>query len=274
MSLSDPTLAQRPARQPVSARPLWASLTAAVAALALAGTAAAAPQPAQVVQVVPVAPAAAQAHAGTPSTGQFPDDPVRVAIERFLEQQTAGLPGKATIQVVPPSGGRAPHCENPQPFLQPGATPWGRISVGVRCGGDRPWTRFVQARVSVVADYYVAARALGAGEALTPADLELRQGDLANLPRAVVTDPAQVVGATTANRVAAGSPLRSDLLRKAIAVRQGQNVAVKFEGEAFHVSSEGKALTDAAPGNSVQVRLKNGQVVNALVRDADTVVLQ
>ncbi|CAG9179571.1 flagellar basal body P-ring formation chaperone FlgA [Cupriavidus respiraculi] len=252
---------------------LWASLPAAVAALALAGAALAAPQPAQVAQVTPVGSMPA-AHAASVSSVQFPDDPVRVAVEQFLQQQTAGLPGKSTIQVVPPSGGRAPHCENPEPFLQPGATPWGRISVGVRCGGDRPWTRYVQARVSVVADYYVAARALGAGEALNAADLELRQGDLATLPRAVVTDPAQVAGATTVNRVAAGSPLRMDMLRKAIAVRQGQNVAVKFEGEAFHVTSEGKVLADAAPGNSVQVRLKNGQVVNALVRDADTVVLQ
>jgi flagella basal body P-ring formation protein FlgA len=267
MSMTESTAAHRVA---LAGRRLRALLPAAVASLALAGTALAAPQPLQVAQVaaMPATQAAGAANA------QFPDDPVRVAVEQFLQQQTAGLPGKASIQVVPPSGGRAPHCANPEPFLQPGAAPWGRVSVGVRCGGDRPWTRYVQARVSVVADYYVAARALGVGEAIGPADLEPRQGDLANLPRAVVTDPAQVVGATTANRVAAGSPLRTDMLRKTIAVRQGQNVAVRFEGEAFQVTSEGKVLADAAPGNSVQVRLKNGQVVNALVRDAETVVLQ
>jgi flagella basal body P-ring formation protein FlgA len=212
-----------------------------------------------------------------PQTAQpspFTDDPVRVAVEQFLLRETAGLPGKASIQLVPPSGGRARECVSPQPFLPGGAAAWGRVSVGVRCGGERPWTRYVQARVSVVADYYVAAHALAPGQPIGPADLEQRQGDLAGLPRAVVTDPAQLEGAVTANRIAAGSPLRMDMVRKAIAVKQGQMVSVTIEGEAFQIRSEGKILADAAPGNTVQVRLKSGQVVNGLVRDADTVVLQ
>ncbi|MGE8369469.1 flagellar basal body P-ring formation chaperone FlgA [Cupriavidus sp.] len=212
--------------------------------------------------------------AGAAPPSPFTEDPVRTAVEQFLERQTAGLPGKANIQVVPPSGGRAPDCPLPEPFLPPGASLWGRVSVGVRCAGERPWTRYVQARVSVVADYYVAARNLVPGEPVDAADMEVRQGDLASLPRAVVTDPVQVTGAVAANRIAAGSPLRIDLLKKAIAVRQGQNVTVVVEGESFQLSSEGKVMAEAAVGNNVQVRLKNGQVVNALVRSGDTVVLQ
>ncbi|MGO4332808.1 flagellar basal body P-ring formation chaperone FlgA [Cupriavidus sp. 2TAF22] len=204
----------------------------------------------------------------------FAEDPVRVAVERFLERQTAGLPGKASIQVVPPSGGRAPECTLPEPFLPPGASPWGRVSVGVRCGGERPWTRYVQARVAVVADYYVAGRNFTPGEPVDPSDLEVRQGDLSNLPRAVVTDPAQIAGAVAASRIAAGSPMRTDLLKKAIAVRQGQNVTVVVEGDSFQLSSEGKVMAEAAVGSNVQVRLKSGQVVSALVRNGDTVVLQ
>ncbi len=172
------------------------------------------------------------------------------------------------------SGGRAPECVSPDPFLPPGASPWGRISVGVRCGGERPWVRYMQARVSVLSDYYVAVRAFGPGEPVTPADLEVRQGDLSTLPRAVITDPSQVVGAVTANRIAAGSPMRTDLLKKSIAVRSGQTVTVAVEGDAFQITSEGKVLADAAIGNPVQIRLRNGQVVSGLVRSGDTVVLQ
>lgn len=219
--------------------------------------------------------AAAAANATNATTpAPFPDDPVRVAVEQFLEREATGLPGKAKILVMPPSGGRARDCVSPEPFLPSGTLAWGRVSVGVRCGGDRPWTRYMQARVTVVADYYVAARTLAPGEPLDPSDVEVRQGDLAALPRAVVTDPGQLAGAVTVNRIAAGSPLRMDLLRKAIAVRQGQNVTVAIEGDAFQIRSEGKIMTDASPGNSVQVRLKNGQVVNGVVKDADTVVLQ
>lgn len=209
-----------------------------------------------------------------PAATAFPDDPVRVAVEQFLQRQTVGLPGKVNVQVVPPSGGRAPECVAPDPFLPNGTAQWGRISVGIRCGGERPWIRYMQARVSVTGPYYVAARALAPGEPLDVADMELREGDLGSLPRAVVTDPSQVLGAVMANRVAAGSPIRTDLLKKSMAVRQGQTVAVVVEGEGFSISSEGKIMADAPLGNSVQVRLKGGQVVNAVVRTADTVVLQ
>ena len=227
---------------------------------------AAPPQAAQAAQVTPVP---------NPSVvNPFPEDPVRSAVEQFLLRQAVGLPGKVSVQVIPPSGGRAPDCVAPDPFLPAGAAPWGRVNVGVRCGGDRPWTRYIQARVSVLTDYYVAARAMAPGEPIDVADLELRQGDLAALPRAVVTDPAQVAGAVAANRIAAGSPMRTDLMKKAIAVRSGQTVTVTVEGDAFQLSSEGKVLADAAPGSSVQVRLRNGQVVSGLVRNADTVVLQ
>lgn len=208
------------------------------------------------------------------SAPQFQEDPVRVAIHDFLVRQTTGLPGKVDIQVMAPSGGRAPECVDPDPFLPNSANLWGRIAVGVRCGGERPWVRYMQATVTVKSTYYVAARALAPGEPLDPSDLEAREGDLSTLPRSVVTDPAQIVGAVTANRVAAGSPMRMDLVKKAIAVRMGQNVTVSVEGDGFQITSEGKVATDAAIGNTVQVRLKSGQVVNALVRNSDTVVLQ
>ncbi|MGY2491244.1 flagellar basal body P-ring formation chaperone FlgA [Cupriavidus sp. CP313] len=258
------------------------SLAQALLAACLLGPAAAGAAPAQVMPVAMQAPAAhgqqQAAYAGNPAANPaaspFAEDPARVAVERFLLQQTAGLPGKVSVQVAPPSGGRAPDCLAPDPFLPAGTSPWGRVSVGVRCGGERPWVRYMQARVSVLTDYYVAARALGPGEPVSQADIEVRQGDLATLPRAVITDPAQLAGAVTANRIAAGSPIRADLLRKAIAVRQGQTVTVAVEGDAFQITSEGKVLADAATGNTVQVRLRSGQVVNGLVRSGDTVVLQ
>lgn len=242
----------------------------ATALMAFAGIALASPVSAA--QVSPVAlPGVGQAQAQNPFAN---DDPARVAVEQFLLRQSSGLPGKVSVQVVPPSGGRAPECVNPEPFLPAGAAPYGRVNVGLRCGGERPWTRYMQARVSVLTDYYVAARALGPGETITAADLELRQGDLGSLPRAVVTDPSQVDGSVIANRIAAGSPLRTDLLKKPIAVKSGQTVNVTVVGDSFQLTSEGKVLTDAATGNPVQVRLRNGQVVSGMVRSGDTVVLQ
>lgn len=244
----------------------------AIALMALAGIALAGPASATA-QVTPVAPQGA-ARVQAAQNPFANDDPARVAVEQFLLRQSIGLPGKVSVQVVPPSGGRAPECVDPEPFLPAGAAPYGRVNVGLRCGGERPWTRYMQARVSVLTDYYVAARSMGPGETITTADLELRQGDLGALPRAVVTDPAQIDGSVVANRIAAGSPLRTDLIKRPIAVKSGQTVNVTVVGDAFQLSSEGKVLTDAATGNPVQVRLRNGQVVSGVVKSGDTVVLQ
>ena len=61
------------------------------------------------------------------------------------------------------------------------------------------------------------------------------------------------------------------MLRVPHAVRQGQTVPVVSAGPGFRVSSEGRALNNAAPGESVRVRLANGQVVTGVAQAGGTV---
>ncbi|CAG9206499.1 Flagella basal body P-ring formation protein FlgA [Burkholderia vietnamiensis] len=121
------------------------------------------------------------------------------------------------------------------------------------------------------ATYYVAARQIAPGEPLTAADLIARNGDLTVLPLAVITDPAQAIGATSLARIAAGLPLRQDMLKSAASVSAGQTVRVVAAGPGFTISAEGNALANAAPGQSVRVRMAAGQIVTAIVKDAGTV---
>ncbi len=162
-------------------------------------------------------------------------------------------------------------CTTLEPFLPTGARLWGRTTVGVRCAGERPWTIYLQAKVSVMATYYVAARQIAPGEALTAADLVARDGDLTVLPLAVITDPSQAVGSTALARVAAGLPLRQDMLKSAASVSIGQTVRVVAAGPGFTISTEGSVMNNAAPGQQVRVRMAAGQIVTAIVKDAGTV---
>ncbi len=246
--------------------PMNLTRQAAAGLMALAGFALAPPSAAAPAQVTPVASPSAPP--------RLPTTPYAWSSNSSCCARPPACRARSACRWCRLRAAARPIAILPEPFLPSGAAPWGRVAVGVRCGGDRPWTRYVQARVSVLTDYYVAARAMAPGETISAADLEVRQGDLAALPRAVVTDPAQVAGAVAANRIAAGSPMRTDLLKKSIAVKSGQTVNVTVEGDSFQLTSEGKVLADAATGNSVQVRLRNGQVVSGLVRSGDTVVLQ
>lgn len=196
---------------------------------------------------------------------------IRRAALAFLQQQAAGLPGRTTVTVAPAFARGLAACATLEPFLPTGARLWGRTTVGVRCAGARPWTLYLQAKLAVEATYYVASRPIMPGTALTAADLIARDGDLTLLPLAVITDPSQAIGAITLSSVAAGLPLRQDMLKSAASVTAGQRVRVVAAGQGFTISAEGSVLGNAAPGQQVQVRMAAGQIVTAIVKDAGTV---
>ncbi|WP_175951310.1 flagellar basal body P-ring formation chaperone FlgA [Burkholderia sp. BCC0405] len=257
-----------PASNPVRPSPQ----PAMAARLAAARAASAAPAPrAAPVSANPAAVNAANAAQPVTPPGQQDPESIRRTALAFLQQQIAGLPGKttATVTTAFPRGLAA--CTTLEPFLPTGARLWGRTTVGVRCAGERPWTVYLQAKVTVQATYYVAARQIAPGEPLSAADLVARDGDLTVLPLAAVTDPAQAIGATALARISAGLPLRQDMLKSAASVSAGQTVRVVAAGAGFTISAEGSALANAAPGQSVRVRMAAGQIVTAIVKDAGTV---
>lgn len=187
-------------------------------------------------------------------------------IERFLLRQTPGLPGKVSIRVDASMLAALPPCATPEPFLPGGSRLWGRLSVGLRCNTDPSWTRYVSTYIAVQGPYYVATRQINAGQALTPADTQLREGDLTTLPGGIVADAAQLGGVVAATRIASGALLRREMLRAATLVQRGQSVKVVAQGSGFVVSSEGKAMTDAPAGTLIQVKMQGGQLLSGIVR--------
>ncbi|WP_175890763.1 flagellar basal body P-ring formation chaperone FlgA [Burkholderia cepacia] len=258
----------RPAPQPAFAARMAAARAASALPAPRATPGSANPAPAA--NTTNAANAANAAQPATPPGQQDPES-IRRAALAFLQQQIAGLPGKttATVTTAFPRGLAA--CTTLEPFMPTGARLWGRTTVGVRCAGERPWTVYLQAKVTVQATYYVAARQIAPGEPLSAADLVARDGDLTVLPLAVITDPAQAIGSTALARISAGLPLRQDLLKSAASVSAGQTVRVVAAGPGFTISAEGSALANAAPGQSVRVRMAAGQIVTAIVKDAGTV---
>lgn len=220
----------------------------------------AAPVAHSVTVVAPSAALVAAAAAPTPAGKQDPALIMKTA-EDFLRQQAAGLPGRVTLSIPPIAPRGLIACDNLQAFMAPGAPMWGRTTVGVRCTGAKPWTIYLLARVSVQATYYVAGRSISPGDVIQLTDLVPREGDLSVMPRAIVTDPSQVVGAVAENRISAGLPLRSDLIRSPQAIQLGQTVKVVAQGDGFSISTDGNAMNNASPGQQVRVKTSSGQMV-------------
>lgn len=215
------------------------------------------------------APAAAQG-AGTQSA-----DGIRQAVEQFVRQQTAGMPGQASVTVgaIDPRL-VLPACTQLEAFVPAGGRLWGQSNVGVRCGAGVQWTIYVGVDVRISGSYLVAARALAPGQVIAAADLVTQGGELTLLPQGVLVSAESAIGKITLSSVAAGQPLRHDLLRAPLAVQQGQTVRLLSGGNGFRVSAEGRALNNAQDGQVAQVRTGSGQTVSGVARAGGTVEIR
>ncbi|MFP5391818.1 MAG: flagellar basal body P-ring formation chaperone FlgA [Gammaproteobacteria bacterium] len=197
---------------------------------------------------------------------------LRQVAEQFLQGQSAGLPGQVTITVGNIDARmNLAACAAPEAFQQPGAKPWGKTTVGVRCTAPVAWTVYIQAQVSVLGQYVAAAVPLAAGKPIDATQLVMVSGDLGTLPNGVATELSQAVGRTSAMPLAAGAPLRIDMLRSQPVVQQGQAVRVVSKGAGFSVSAEARAIGTAGDGQVVQVRAGNGAILSGVARAGGTV---
>ncbi len=197
---------------------------------------------------------------------------VRRAAEEFARSQAASLPGEVLIGTGEiDSRLQLVACQDLHAFLPAGARLWGRSNVGVRCRKPDSWSIIVPVNVQVMAEALYSARPLARGTALTEQDIVTQRVDLTQLPAGTLTDRSQAVGRVPGVSLAAGLPMRAEMLRGAYVVTQGQSVRIEFSGDGFKVSSEGKALGNAALGEYVQVRAASGKVVKGMASSAGVV---
>lgn len=191
--------------------------------------------------------------------------PVIKAVDDWLRTHTLGLPGQVSWEIGPiDPANQLPPCRRFEISLPAGARLWGRSHVAVRCLEPAPWRIHVSVQVRVKGDYLVTARPIAAGQVITHEDLAHVTGDLTELPASLLTDSSRAVGKTASVALPAGQPLRADLLKAALVIRQGQTVRVVSRGPGFQVSNEGRALGHAHEGQVAQVRLANGQVISGI----------
>ncbi len=203
-------------------------------------------------------------------------DPLAInkAIDEFMQVQIKGLPGNASYNIgaiAKTENLRA--CQNLQTGLPKGGRLWGKTNLTVRCEEPQGWTLYVPVRIKLIGNYLVSSHALRQGQVISAEDISIQNGDLTELPNGTLTDTQAALGGTLAMSIAAGYPLRSDLIRQAQIIRQGQTIKVVSRGGGFEVANEGEALNNAAAGQLVRVRLGNGQLVSGIADNSGSVLV-
>ena len=210
---------------------------------------------------------AVAAHAQDQDLGE-----IQQAVAAFVRANTHTLPGKVDVAVSPlDPRTRLRSCETFEAFLGPNGRLWGSSSVGVRCLRPSAWTIYVPVTVKVVGTAVVTRRPIARGQTLSAVDLRTQTVDLTQLPAGMLTDPQQAIGKAAVAAYPEGFALRTEMLRAPYAVMAGQPVRVVVQGDGFEVSSDGRALGNAAIGETVQVRSSSGKMLTGVVLEAGIV---
>ena len=213
-----------------------------------------------------------QVGTGQPNNQQQDSAEIRLAVEQFFRAQTIGISGEKIVNVGKiDSRLNLARCMQLEPFLPSGSRAWGKTSVGVRCTSPKQWTIYIQVEVNVVADYIVTASQISQGQQIQASNLTKLRGDLSYLPADVVTDETQAIGKTANISLRSGVALRMDSIRNQLAIQQGQAVRLISTGSNFQVATEGRALTNAGEGQTVQVRTLSGQVISGTAKSSGIV---
>ncbi|MBM3114366.1 flagellar basal body P-ring formation chaperone FlgA [Jeongeupia naejangsanensis] len=189
------------------------------------------------------------------------NEALRQEAESWVKQQLANSPSSTVKIGRLDSRLRLDACALRDFQLAPGQRLLGNTQIRIRCVEGADWSVNLPARIGQEVSYYVAARPLPAGHVLGAGDVQLRRGDLADLPGSVVLDTQQAVGQTLGMAVASGAPFRAEMLRAASVIRQGQRVKLTIRVGGIDVSNEGTALNTASEGQVVRVRLGGNQIL-------------
>jgi flagella basal body P-ring formation protein FlgA len=195
---------------------------------------------------------------------------IRQVAAEFIQTKTQDMPGKIAIKVddIDPRLSLTP-CTQLEAFLPAGAQLLGKTSIGVRCNDKNGWSIFIPASITVTINMLVSSKPLQQGQVLAAGDFGMRSGELNQ--QGVLTDETQALGKVMKFSIGAGQLIKQDMLRPPYVVTQGQTVQLISAGNGITIRTEGKALNNAAEGQSAQVKISSGQVISGIARENATV---
>lgn len=200
-------------------------------------------------------------------------EPIVAEIEDLLLQQTNNYPGTAKISVDTKRLENMPACDDFTAIIPGSQRIRPRMSVNVQCYAPKNWLARVQAQISIEGYYYVAARTLNPGDVINLDDLVAREGNLLSMANSLVIDPSLILDHIVTQRIASGSPIKTNAVRNPLSVMRGQVVRIEINGPGFSITSDGQTLEEGSPGQQIRVRTSSGQVISAIVVNANTVMI-
>lgn len=191
------------------------------------------------------------------------------SIRSAVEAAVAATPG-STVSASIDERLHLPACV--QPLVAQSAN---GLTVEVTCPGPAGWRLFVPVRITRSATVVVLTRAIAAGLPIPAEALAHEIRDVARAPGATLSSSELAVGKLARRSLPAGSLLTASDIAQQPVIRRGQSVTLIARGGGLEVRAAGRALADAAPGDSLAVENHSTRrVVQGWVQESGDVLIR
>jgi flagella basal body P-ring formation protein FlgA len=151
-------------------------------------------------------------------------------------------------------------CGQPlQTFSPPGKRLLGKVTVGVRCDGDKPWTLYVPLNVSVMSQVVVAKTELTRGSTVTREDVKLEKRDIARLHRGYLESLDKAIGKTVKYSVRSNQVVTPSRIDSPLAVKRNGRVTILAANSSVQVRMTGTALENGSIGQRIRVKNRSSE---------------
>lgn len=164
-------------------------------------------------------------------------------------------------------------CDEPlDTFVRPGTEFSGRVVVGVRCAGNKPWKVYLPVYVGVLQPAVITTRPLSRDHVVSAGDIEVVDRDVSGLSNGYIDQREQVVGRRLARSVGSGIVLQRRLLQEQTLIKKGQSVVLSVQSDSVSIQMAGVAQSKGAKNQLIPVRnLASGKIVEGRVRSDNLV---
>lgn len=205
-------------------------------------------------------------------------EPLRELISAYLDERVQDH-GNRDIEIKVgrlDSRLRLTACSTPPTaFLPSGTRLSGKLTVGIRCQGTKPWTLYIPAEIKIYTDVVVAASHLSRGTAISMKDVINVRQEVSYLNAGYFTDPNELVGKVLKHDIREGTAISPRKVKAPLLVKQGEEVTIIASLGNLEVRSKGKALKNAARGETLQVRnTRSKRVIEAIAIRPGTVSIK
>ncbi len=191
-------------------------------------------------------------------------------ISRLVKSHPSFIDLKVEVRVGKVRQAPADCPTTPEITFASKSRPWGNFNVLIRC--PQPfWAVTVPVQTRIFGPQVTAAKYLAQGTRLKSDDLLVVTSDITRTNVDMARDPMELVGKVLTKPVPQGAAVSLNNLREAAVIKVGEGVRVQVQGKGFQANGEGVALTSGAIGDSIRVRMPDGQQVQGQVVRAGTV---